>query len=65
MLEEMMVVLDKRDKYVTMITWDDFLDKLLGKVEYSCMECQSATIVLHTEHNATDIWELIRRGNNV
>ena len=23
MLEEMMVVLDKRDKYVTMITYDD------------------------------------------
>ena len=55
MLEEMMVVLDKRDKYVTMITYDDYLDKLLGKVEYSCMECQSATIVLHTDCTATEI----------
>lgn len=60
MVEEMMVVLDKKDKYVTMITYDDYLDKLLGKVEYSCMECQNATIVLHTNCTATDIWKLIR-----
>ena len=60
MLEEMMVVLDKNDKYVTMITWDDFLDKLLGKVKYSCMECQRATTVLHTESTKTEFLKLIR-----